>query len=688
MGYTGGSGEILAYNRTGAAYLPLRIRGNGLKLYNGVGAGIDVDGTTGNVGIGTTAPSVALVVNNSSANTARMLRSFTSGNATLSAAVGRIDFGTADSSTYAEYVGANVTAIATEAWTAASARGTALTFSTTANTTNTVTERMRINHNGVVGINTTNPSATNGGLDISSSGLSLVLGADGAGTTGRTDATAKAARIGAYHYTNAEEPMGMLYANPGNTFNSLAIGGGTALFNAATTIDLYTAANSTTTTGTLRLRVDSAGNVGLGTGTASLVRRFTVLNASGSSQTLTLANSDFVSGSIGTSLQFSSAANTGDTYYKLQAWRAGETAVSHIVLQDQGGNVGIGTTTNPVAKLEVKNNSGTTAGTYLAQFYNTATTLSSTGGGVNIQIDATTGTGWPLMFSKSGGTAMYGISCDYAASTCAINTASDVRLKQNINETSYSLENVMNIQVRDYEYNYDPNHKRQTGFIAQQLATVFPDAVYVGDSAASVTVGDLKNTWSVDYARVVPLLTKAIQDIGNITSTFRTNLIAWFGNVENGITDFYAKTVKGDKVETKELCIDDVCVTRDELMKLKSMQATADNGNGGGGTGGSGTPTPPPTDGGTPSGDGSGAGTGDGSGAPSGDSGSAGDTTGTPSGDTGTGDSGSQSSGDTGSGSGDAGTTGGDSGSTTGGSGDSGSTGGDTGGTTLPPTTP
>ncbi|HEY1041565.1 MAG TPA: tail fiber domain-containing protein [Candidatus Paceibacterota bacterium] len=605
MSYTGGSGEILAYNRSGAAYLPLRLRGNGLKLYNGSSVGIDVDGTTGNVGIGTTAPSVALVVNSSSANTARMLRSFTSGNATLSAAVGRLEFGTTDSSTYAEYIGANVTAVATEAWTAASARGTALTFSTTANTTTTTTERMRIDHNGNVGINTTSPSSTNGGLDISSSALTLVLGADGNGTTSRTNTTAKSARIGAYHYTNAEEPMAMIFGNPGDLFNSLSIGGGTSLMNAATAIDFFTAINTTTTTGTLRMSIAANGNVGI------------------------------------------------------------------------GGGITTGSATAP---LEVKNNTATTAANYLSQFYNTASSLTSTGGGVNIRIDATTGTGWPLMFSKASGTAMQGVSCNYATNTCSIATPSDVRLKQNINETSYSLESVMNIQVRDYEYTYDSTHTRQTGFLAQQLATVFPDAVYVGSSSASIAAGDLKNTWSVDYTRVVPLLTKAIQDIGNITSTFRTNLIAWFGNVENGITDFYAKTVKGDKVETKELCIDDVCVTRDELMKLKSMQVNADNGNGGGGT-----PTPPPTDGGAPSGDGSGSGTGDNSGTPSGDSGSTGDT-GTPSGDTGTGDSGSQPSGDTGSGSGTTGTTGGDSGSTTGGSGDSGSTGGDTGATPTPPT--
>ena len=63
----------------------------------------------------------------------------------------------------------------------------------------------------------------------------------------------------------------------------------------------------------------------------------------------------------------------------------------------------------------------------------------------------------------------------------------------------------MQVGVYDYQYKDDPTYE-QTGFLAQQLNTIFPDAVHVG--------GDDESTdpWMVDYGRITPLLVKAIQD--------------------------------------------------------------------------------------------------------------------------------------------------------------------------------
>ena len=125
-------------------------------------------------------------------------------------------------------------------------------------------EKLRITSDGKVGLGTSSPSTTNGGLDIASGGLGLIIGADGS-LSSRTNAANKQARIGAYHYTNSEEPVGIATVFSTASSNAVYFGGGTSFLNAATALEFYTAANTTTTTGTQRMVINSAGNVGIGT---------------------------------------------------------------------------------------------------------------------------------------------------------------------------------------------------------------------------------------------------------------------------------------------------------------------------------------------------------------------------------------------------------------------------------------
>jgi len=87
----------------------------------------------------------------------------------------------------------------------------------------------------------------------------------------------------------------------------------------------------------------------------------------------------------------------------------------------------------------------------------------------------------------------------------AYNTTSDERLKENIRPSAKGLDDVMEIQVSDYNYKTSPE-RAETGFIAQQLNTVFPNAVTVGGEDPT------KNPWTVDYGRITPVLVKAVQE--------------------------------------------------------------------------------------------------------------------------------------------------------------------------------
>lgn len=130
-------------------------------------------------------------------------------------------------------------------------------------------EYARLNANGNLGVATTSPL---GKFHVSFSGgssansiLTAVFGADTGGVTTRTDATTKDARLGLPHYTNAQSAAAFAVLSSTSTENIISIGGGTGSMNAATMVRFLTAANNTTLNGTERLRIDSSGNVGIGT---------------------------------------------------------------------------------------------------------------------------------------------------------------------------------------------------------------------------------------------------------------------------------------------------------------------------------------------------------------------------------------------------------------------------------------
>jgi small-conductance mechanosensitive channel len=67
----------------------------------------------------------------------------------------------------------------------------------------------------------------------------------------------------------------------------------------------------------------------------------------------------------------------------------------------------------------------------------------------------------------------------------------------------------MKIQVSGYNFKSKPG-QNETGFIAQQLYTALLNVVNRGGDDAA------QKPWTVDYGRVTPLLTRAIQDVNGI----------------------------------------------------------------------------------------------------------------------------------------------------------------------------
>jgi len=214
-------------------------------------------------------------------------------------------------------------------------------------------EKARIDKDGNVGIGTTAPTTTNGGLDISSGGISQVIGADFNAST-RTNATAKYGFLGGYHYTNAQAPVTLIgHQSTGAPANIVTIGGGFAAGTAATILQFYTAANTTTAAGTERMRIDNDGNVGIGT--TGPLAKLDIQGSSDGDQMISIG-SNTVSGILNTPANFYFNADSDNS--ASNGWmvfgfnRTGFSGGAEAMRILENGNVGIGTTT-PSTKLHV-----------------------------------------------------------------------------------------------------------------------------------------------------------------------------------------------------------------------------------------------------------------------------------------------------------------------------------------------
>ena len=92
------------------------------------------------------------------------------------------------------------------------------------------------------------------------------------------------------------------------------------------------------------------GNVGIGT--ASPGAKLQVTAASGAIIPTWFTTNDWVSGTTGSGLNLQFGASSGNTYTEIGAYSTGGGAWNNLILQRGGGNVGIGTTA-PIEKLQV-----------------------------------------------------------------------------------------------------------------------------------------------------------------------------------------------------------------------------------------------------------------------------------------------------------------------------------------------
>ena len=155
---------------------------------------------------------------------------------------------------------------------------------------------------------------------------------------------------------------------------------------------------------------------------------------------------------------------------------------------------------------------------------NSAATASSTKRVFDAQytVDTDCTGGYFYTCKNSSGTVIGRIEAA-SNTTTSFTGSSDERLKQN--STSFGgLKLIEQMIPREYEWKSNPG-VRQKGFYAQELYTVFPDAVSVGSDDLTED-GNLENPWGIDYARLTPVLVKAVQELKNKNDYLESRLAA------------------------------------------------------------------------------------------------------------------------------------------------------------------
>ena len=166
---------------------------------------------------------------------------------------------------------------------------------------------------------------------------------------------------------------------------------------------------------------------------------------------------------------------------------------------DSSGNLLVGTTSgSSLSNTGFRYiNSGTSS---YAEFVRTTTSDAS----ANVYISRGND-GRALLFYRNDVPSTVG-SVTLTTSSTAYNTSSDQRLKENIADADDAGSKIDAIQVRKFDWKVDGSHQ-DYGMIAQELQTVAPEAVS-GDADSEEMMG-------VDYSKLVPMLIKEIQSLRN-----------------------------------------------------------------------------------------------------------------------------------------------------------------------------
>jgi hypothetical protein len=290
------------------------------------------------------------------------------------------------------------------------------------------------------------------------------------------------------------------FANSGGTSTDFGI-------RSANAMAFYTSGGSE------RMRILSTGQIGIGTITVDSAISVDIQNASPSSSNVFLrlknnaASEDTgikIVGTFGTPYEHTfgvnTLTNTGDLIFH------NSNSLGYRWYVD--GNERLKITS--IGQLNVTANG---VGANIGVFYNSATSQPY---GINVTYTGaspnTSSNDFLYLADASQSKLIIYSNGNVVNRNTSYGTLSDIKLKENIVDTTPKLDDLLKVKVRNYNLIADPNLK-QIGFIAQELEEVFPSLVEEHKDLDE-NKNDLGTTTkSIKTTVLIPILVKAIQEL-------------------------------------------------------------------------------------------------------------------------------------------------------------------------------
>jgi len=353
-------------------------------------------------------------------------------------------------------------------------------------------------------------------VTIQASGSAQFAGNVGIGTSSPT----LSANSTGMHIHGSASGGSRIHLTDGNTGTSSTDGTEIVVSGSDLYIDQKEAASTIFfTNGNERMRITSSGNVGINNSSPSSYNsdgRNLVVGSGSGSQGLTIAsgtsgygNIYFADGTSGNALYSGMLS-----YYHADNHMQFRTASEERMRIDSSGNVYMGTTSDPVglsaARLHAKGTGGNAFAATVDTAGFTAYALSTISGGYAM---------W--MYNTSTSQQVGSIYVGHAGVT--YNTTSDYRLKENVVDLTAAIPRLKTLPVHRFNFLAD-KETTVDGFLAHEAQLVVPESVTGTHNEVDSDGNPVYQ--GIDQAKLVPLLTAALQEAIGRIETLETKVAA------------------------------------------------------------------------------------------------------------------------------------------------------------------